>query len=1070
MMPLCTGTPAMPLPSRLPNVLWLSLTLWVCLSGTGFRPAASAQETPHIDVPSVELGPDSHLRFQFHAQRGSGEDFEVEVKASLGTIEPWTKSTSAVIEAVAEGIFRVQDLTLQSRQFYRIKALTPQFPSVTLWINEVMTDNVSKLKDPDGNFYDWIEIYNPNDLAVDLAGYTLSDDPESLAKWRFPTTLLQPQGFVLVFASDLDRATNGFPLHANFKLRASGETVILSDPARQEVDRVTVPSLAPDQSLGRSPDGGSDFGVFAKAAASPGNTNPPITVAPAPAAPRFSPAGGVYPGSLQLTISAVETNQVIRYTTDGSPPTVQSPVLASPLMVSKTMVVRAIAVDPQGRKSESIAHTYLVGIAHQLPIVSLSTSPTNMEFRNGYLYGLGPAVINNQNQVLQNYPFSGSNAWKDREVEVGLEFFEPGAGAALRQRAGMKIYGGWGSRGYPQKSLALFARRSFGAGSFKHRIFPDQPVDEFESFVLRNSGNDNQSTHQTAPRPPITEFGPTASYGSYFVNGTFTLMRDAFLQHLLGDTTLDTQAYRPAVVYVNGDYWGIYNLREKVTEHQVLSHHDLPPGGIDLIEGYGTAQAGSSTVYSQLRQFLASKNLATGTNYAFVAEKYLDIDNFIDYHLAVIYFQNFDIGNIKCWRPRQSRGLFRWLVYDQDYGFGLWPASIYVPAMARDYADYDNMFKFYTAGTGTSDGWPNAGGRTLMLRSLLANPEFKERFIRRCADLLNSSFREDRVEQVRLELAQVIRPEIPAHLERWSWAELTRRGFGKPHQPEYRPFTAATWESNLLVLSEFGQSRPQKLRRDCQTHFRLEGGTGTLRVSVDPPNAAVLQVNSLRLETLPWSGVYFADFATTLQALPKPGFRFTGWTTPTSAPASSRIDYRVSPDVTNEVVAHFAPAAAPSAAPSELVITEIHYHPAPEAESGDWVELLNRGSNPLDLTGWIFRDEEDLHAFALPARVLAPGEFLVLVQDDFKFRLFHPASVPSVGNFRFGLGNEADTLRLYRPDGSVALSISYTDQSPWPATADGTGYTLQLTAPGVEAGLPANWTTSGQKGGTPGRF
>ena len=160
----------------------------------------------------------------------------------------------------------------------------------------------------------------------------------------------------------------------------------------------------------------------------------------------------------------------------------------------------------------------------------------------------------------------------------------------FRQRAGMKVFGGWGSRGYPQKSLALFARRSYGDGKFDYRLFPDEGVDAFESFILRNSGNDNQGTHQTPPRPPITAFGPTLSYGSYFVNGTFTLLRDALMQQLLRDTDLDTQAYRPAVVYLNGEYWGIYNLREKMSEDYVLAHHHRAPGSVDLIEGYHYAR------------------------------------------------------------------------------------------------------------------------------------------------------------------------------------------------------------------------------------------------------------------------------------------------------------------------------------------------------------------------------------------------------------------------------------------------------------------------------------------------
>ena len=1046
--------------------LSMGLLCWL----TTVQPLLS-QLAPQIDAASMEVGRDSVLRFQFRSSSGGViGDFDIEFTSELTPSPAWTSSQTATLTALAEGLFSVTDPTPAGSRFYRVIAFPPITSFAPLWINEVMSDNVSKLADAEGKYWDWIELYNPNDEAVDLMGYALSDDEALLGKWRFPTQLLQPHGFVLVYASDLNISETHRPLHTNFKLRASGETLVLSDPANGFVDRVEIPALAPDQSMGRTPDGGPDFGFFAKAVSTPGAANSATSLPPLLASPRFVPEGGFFPGSLTVQVQASDTRHTLHYTLDGSPPTSQSPVVQGAVTVGKTTVLRVLAVDGQGGKSEVASRTYLIGVKHSLPVVSIATAPANMEFRNGFLYGMGPSVLNSQNQVLQSYPYSGSNAWKDREVEVAMEFFETGGEIALRQRAGMKVYGGWGSRGYPQKSLALFARRSYGNGSFKHRLFPDLAIDEFESFVLRNSGNDNQSTHQTPPRPPIIEFGPTASYGSYFVNGGFTLMRDAFEQRLLDGTTLDTQGYRPAVVYINGDYWGIFNLREKVTEHQVISHHSLSLGAIDLIEGYGTVRAGNGTVYSQLRTYLTTKSMAVETNFAFVEANYLDIDNFIDYHLAVLYFQNFDIGNIKCWRPRLERGRFRWLVYDQDYGFGLWPASVYLPAMARDYANYDNMFDFYTAGTGAADGWPNAGGRTLMLRSLLSNPGFKERFVRRCADLLNGLFREDRVEQTLQQMSSVIRPEIGAHLNRWSWPELIKRGYGKPHQAEYRPFIQETWETNLTVLSEFGRTRPQKLRQDCIAHFKLKKGIGTLELNVEPKDSGTVQVNTLQLESFPWQGMYFADFPTTLRAVPKPGFRFAGWLTSTGLVASLRLDVTVAATLTNVWVARMEPAAAPSPEPSPLMITEIQYHPAADAESGDWIELQNTSTEPLDLTGWVFRDEEDIHAFALPERTLKPGEFMVLCQDDFDFRLFNPVSVPCVGNFKFGLGNAGDTLRLYRPDGSASLSVSYTDLSPWPSEADGTGFTLELISTRLNSSLPSSWKVSAQKGGTPGRL
>lgn len=1030
-----------------------------------------AQSLPVIDVSTLRIESGTHLTFQFQGTQPDPGDFTIEVATSFASNGDWTLATQAVVTAVSEGIFRVSLALAGDRMFCRVRTIDSGTVSPPIYINEVMSDNVSTFAELGGGFYDWIELFNPNDNAVDLNGYALSDDEAVAGKWRFPSVFIPAQGHLVVFASDLNRTNAEAQLHTNFRLSSSGETLTLSDAALRLVDRFQFPSLAPDQSIGRVPDGSADFQFFAKADATPGAENENVTAGPVLIPPTFSPEGGFFDGPVPVQISGAESNHIIRFTLDGSAPTPQSPILSSNLVLTKSTVVRVLALNAQGHRSAPEARTYFVGVNHSLPIVSLATSPTNMAFRNGYLYGMGPSVLSAQNQVLQNYPYSGSYAWMNREVEIAIEFYETNHTLGFRQRAGMKVFGGWGSRGYPQKSLALFARRSYGAGKFDHPIFPGLGVNEFESFVLRNSGNDNQSTHQTPPRPPISNFGPTLSYGSYFANGTFTMMRDAMMQRLIeDDTPLDTQAYRPAVVYLNGEYWGMYNLREKTTEDYVISHHNLAPGSIDLIEGYGTVNAGSGTVYSQMRTYVNGQNMALDTNYAHVAENYLDIDNFIDYHLAVIYFQNFDIGNIKCWRPRLPRGRFRWIVYDQDYGFGLWPAAIYEPAMARDYADYNNMFKFYTAGTGTSSSWPNGGAQTLLLRNLLKNARFKEQFIRRCADLLNTAFREDRVEQTIQDMAAVIRPEIGAHLQRWNWTSLTNRGYGVPHKSEYQSFTPETWETNINVLLDFGRGRPAKLRQDCIQHFLLVGGLGTVELQVEPAGAGRIAFNSLTLDQLPWQGIYFGDITNTVRPLPNPGYRFVEWTTPGGTTNRNPFTFRAPRDRTSTITARMEAVATNVAGPSELLISEIQFHPSDAADSGDWIELHNPGTNAVNLNGWILRDDDDAHAFPLPDQLLQPGASLVLCEEGSKFRLYHAATVPVAGSFDFGLNNSGDTLRLYRPDGTLALAITYDDVAPWPTQADGTGYTLQLISKQSDPALPASWRASANLGGNPGQF
>ncbi|MEY4327315.1 MAG: hypothetical protein RIS24_3486, partial [Verrucomicrobiota bacterium] len=591
----------------------------------------------------------------------------------------WSLDPTATVTESAPGRFQVliPSPAATLPLFYRI--LTEVDTAGLLQITEVMSDNAAVFPDAAGAFWDWIEVFNPQDRAIALGGFALSDAPLKPGRWRLPERWIQPGESLVVYASGLDRVGPAKELHTDFRIDAAGETVTLSDALGRTVDQVTVPRLGPNESLGRPPNPeAGEWVVYSKSQVTPGAPNGAVSVGPPLPPPVFTVDSGFHVAGAEvvLELRGSPTNALIRYTTNGDPVTVVSPTWVGPIRIQRSMVVRAKAY-LEARSSAESMRSYFFGISHDLPVISLAAAASNFDFKNGYLIGMGTSVLNTSGQVLQSYPYSGSNAWKDREIEVGFEFFDTDRQSKVRQKVGMSVYGGWGSRGYPQKSYALSARAKYGDGNLAYRFFPDRPMNQFEALVLRNSGNDNQRTHQTAVRSPITQFGPVTSYGSYFVNGQFTLMRDAMMERLIADTGLDTQAYRPTVVYLNGDYWGIHNLREKLNEHSVIGNHEVPRGGLDLIEGYGAVIAGDSQTYTAMRSFVSTKDLTIATNLQTLLDRYLDLDNFLDYHASLVYFQNFDIGNIKCWRPRVPNGRFRWIVYDQDYGFNLWKPEVY---------------------------------------------------------------------------------------------------------------------------------------------------------------------------------------------------------------------------------------------------------------------------------------------------------------------------------------------------------------------------------------------------------
>ncbi|MFT6179115.1 MAG: hypothetical protein ACJAQT_003033 [Akkermansiaceae bacterium] len=819
---------------------------------------------------TVEKVSGGNLRYTLqHSPDLSADSWVKQGNATLTVLDPLRVKLSLPVDGASAGYVRV----------IAGPAETILLPVV---INEVMTNNETIFTDGDGDFPDWIELYNHGETPADLSGHHLSDKDSNLDKWVFPAgTILEPGEHLIVFASGKvgDEIPAG-ELHAAFKLSNGSEPIILSDPDSIIVDRLDPGPLTPDTTVGRARHDLQTFYLFGSAIATPGEANQEFGAgAPNPfiQAPIFRVRGGVFAGPVTLELVGPTEGSVVRYTIDGSEPNISSTLSEAPIEISETTVIRAMVVGSSG--SRIVTHTYFVGTDHELPVISMATDPDNFEFTAGYLYGFGDHMFTNGGNIIGNFPYSASNAWKrNREVEASFEVYEPEGGEKLRIDVGLKIFGGWGSRGYPQKSMALFARSEYGYGKIRHPFFPNKTVDAFESIVLRNSGNDNQSTWLTYPRPPINEFGTPASHGSYFVNGNFTMFRDAMMQSLVEGTGLDTQGYRPAVLYVNGDYWGIYNIREKFSEHYVESTHDVPSDDIDLIEGYGSANSGSSSTYNQMRNFIQSRSMNNRADYQTVQDLYLNIDNFIDYHLAVIYGQNFDIGNIKCWRQRSGEeGQFHWMLYDQDYSFNLWKPDVYIPAMRRDYSDYDNMFEFYTNSAGSGTGWPNSGGRTLLLREMLESDEFENRFVQRCADLLNTLFESERVLARIDTMAGVIRPEMGRHLSRWSWEGIQSRGFGIPHKEEDEPLTVAHWESNVESMREFARERPDKLRQDLIDHFNLPNGTAAVTIASSDLSKGTVQINTIGLDDSPWTGQYFRDFPPTLTAKPKEGVSFVRW-------------------------------------------------------------------------------------------------------------------------------------------------------------------------------------------------
>ena len=783
-------------------------------------------------------------------------------------------------------------------------------------------------------------------------------------------------------------------LHATFKLAAEGETITLALPGGALLDSVVTGSLPVDVSIGRFPDGTGAFSFHSPA--TPGAANDAPGYAAIGGTVTFSRTGGFHPGPVSVSLAKDSPAGTIFVTTDGSVPVEGSPTYGQPLQLTSTTVVRARVLGAGLFPGKTVTHTFIIGRTSTLPVVSISTDPANFFDDEIGIYVTGTTYD-------PAFPYFGANFWEDWERPVHLELYEPDGSHGFSADAGASIFGGW-SRGNPQRSLAFFARRQYGPTEFDYRILPEKDLKSFESFVLRNSGNDWQITH----------------------------FRDAMMTSLVKDLGIDRQAYRPAVVFLNGEYWGILNLREKVNEHFLAANHpEVSPDQIDLLEGNGSAIHGDTDHYNATLSLL-QQNLADASVYEQVVGM-VDIENFIDYQAAQIYFDNTDWpgNNIKFWRPRVEGGRWKWILFDTDFGFGIWNAGNYV----------NNTVAFALEPNGPD--WPNPPWSTFMLRRLVTNRTFVEDFVNRFMTHLNTIFLPSKVIAVINEMAARLEPEMPAQRNRWG-------------------NTVAAWRASVQVLRDFASRRIPQVQNHLAGAFGL-GARGQLRIDIASPGGGIVEVQGVPIRQYPFNGTYFQALPVRLEAKPYPGYRFTGWNGIEPAD-EEKVTALVTASVLS-VSARFELDCVPAGA---VVINEIQYNAPVDADPGDWVEIHNSMGVDLDLGGWTFGDSDPDHAYTIPEGTLLPsGGYMVLCADKVAFSRVHPAAGAVLGDLGFSLAGGGETIGLLDGAGNLVDVVEYDDFAPWPPEADGGGATLALENPSLDNEDARNWSASGG-GGTPG--
>ncbi len=675
--------------------------------------------------------------------------------------------------------------------------------SQSLVINEILASNQATIEDEDGNSSDYIELVNIGTAQVQLEGYGLSDDPR-VRKWRFGRGVLGPGEHLLVFASDKNKKDVYW--HTNFKVSASGETLVLTDATGATVDRVDLPASEPDIAYGRVSDGASSW-IFQSP--TPGTANTGKIVLPYAAPVTVSRSAGFYASPLDVELAA--NGQPIFYTLDGSDPDSSSMRYTGPITIGKTSVLKAVSVKTDHQPSPTVHRTFLIAENPALPVISLSTDPDNLFDYHTGIYADGPGWT----PAAPNY---GANFWMDWERPAHVEFFDENKNLGFSENCGIAIYGAY-TRSYPQKSIAVKFKNDYGVSLVEYPLFPDLDLTMYKSFVLRNSGNDFYYTH----------------------------FRDAMMQTLVQDLDIDYLEYRPAVAFINGQYWGIYNLREKINEHYVAHRHGVDPDNIDMLEGNQQVIHGDTQHYQQLIDTISTQDMTTDAAYDFIRQM-IDLDECLLYFAAEVYYnsQDWPANNIKYWRERSATGKWRWILFDVDFGFNLYETN----------GQAENHLTYLLSGIETRPG-SNPPWSTLLPRKLVENPKIKNQFINLIADLLNTNFASNRVVGIINQMADHLAHDIGRHRQHWGIGEQT-----------------AT--SHIQRMISFAKERPTHVRGFVRDFFKcgLDG-----RITLQSTPGGIIQLNSLSFTAaeLPWSGVYFINNPVHLAAAPDPGFRFDGW-------------------------------------------------------------------------------------------------------------------------------------------------------------------------------------------------
>ncbi|MDB6152862.1 MAG: hypothetical protein JWL90_1315 [Chthoniobacteraceae bacterium] len=985
-------------------------------------------------------------------------------------------------------------------------------------ISELMAAGQSVIADEDEEFPDWLELHNTGATSVALAGWHLSDEHDTPSKWTFPAVSIPADGYLVIFASGKNRVPTSGNLHANFALSAGGERLSLTPPGGVGGLEVSYPQQLPDVSFD---------GINFLSQPTPGAANSATIAVATP--PTFNRAHGFQDQPFALTLTSSTPGASIHYTLDGTEPGAASALYTGPVIIKTTSIVRAATFAPAIKASPAVTRTYLFTgdiieqsangkaprgwpatwgsakvdygmdrrIAAKAPYSR--TIATDLRTIPSLSVAMPLDDLFNPNDGIYSNPSEKGREW---ERPMSLELIDPAGTPGFQINGGIRIRGG-ASRdsNNPKHSFRFLFRKEYGASALKYPLFGPEGASRTSFFDIRWDHLDSWN---------------------YVDDSKALFLRDIFGRHsqlATGQPAKRGQFYH---LYINGEYWGLYNTDERVTSNYCVEYFGGSENDYDIVkfdaESLGGDGFTDGTLGSWRRLFDAGlRGFENNAEYFKVQglnpdgsrnkdfERLLDVDNLIDYMLVGIYCAATDnppsFGTQNNWYSVRSR--------KDDFGFRFFVHDFELSMLTKDdniveSEPVENPFEFINSDN--ANPWH-------YWQAMRHNAEFRLRVADRIQKhFFNGGALSTEASTARWQaLMDQLDRAIVAESARWGDAAQhnSRPGpspiFGAqslaarqalfekrdgivPGEPPPRPgpkpgpqphvktkpHTRAEWLAacNAMLTDYFPNRTGIVFEQLTQAHLYPSVAAPEfpqiLRANALGTTATDVQESGLQIVNPNAAGqiFYTIDGSDPRRIGGTVASSAIAYTKPVNVARASLVRARIRDGAIWSALVETNQVPAPVY--DGLKVTEIHYNPpaieGATGDDGEFIEMKNTGVIPLPLGGATFTAGIE---FTFPANtVLAPGTFFVIARNAAVFATQHPGVAPN-GIFAGKLSDDGETLTLTTAERATLFSFTYGDHGSWPVAADGLGFSLVHSEDG-KGNEPSNWRASAERGGSSG--